>query len=51
MTQTPDEINVYTPDFCGKCGSDIHKLKSEFVGKRQVIDIPVVKPLSVFLNE
>ncbi len=47
MTQTPDEIIVYTPDFCGKCGSDIHQLQSEFVGKRQVIDIPVVQPFYV----
>jgi len=47
MTQTPDEIITYTPDFCGKCGSDIHELQSEFVGKRQVIDIPVVQPFYV----
>ena len=47
MTQTPDEIVIYTPDFCGKCGSDIHQLHSEFVGKRQVIDIPVVQPFYV----
>ena len=47
MTQTPDEIITYTPDFCGKCGSDIHELPSDFVGKRQVIDIPVVQPFYV----
>jgi transposase len=47
MTETPDEIITYTPDFCGKCGSDIQELHSEFVGKRQVIDIPVVQPFYV----
>ena len=47
MTQTPDEIITYTPDFCGKCGSDIHELQAEFSGKRQVIDIPVVQPFYV----
>ena len=47
MTQTPDEIITYTPDFCGKCGSDIHELQAEFIGKRQVIDIPVVQPFYV----
>ena len=47
MTQTPDEIITYTPDFCGKCGSDIQELQAEFSGKRQVIDIPVVQPFYV----
>ena len=47
MTQTPDEIITYTPNFCGKCGSDIHELQAEFIGKRQVIDIPVVQPFYV----
>jgi len=47
MTETPDEIITYTPDFCGKCGSDIQALHSEFIGKRQVIDIPVVQPFYV----
>jgi transposase len=47
MTQTPDEIVTYSPDFCGKCGSDIQELQAEFSGKRQVIDIPVVQPFYV----
>ena len=47
MTQTPDEIITYLPDFCGRCGSDIHESPSEFVGKRQVIDVPVVQPFYV----
>jgi transposase len=47
MTQTPDEIITYLPDFCGRCGSDIHESPSEFVGKRQVIDVPIVQPFYV----
>lgn len=47
MTQTPDEIITYTPDFCGKCGSDIHELQAEFIDKSQVIDLPVVQPFYV----
>jgi transposase len=47
MTETPDEIITYSPDFCGQCGGDIHLLQAELVGKRQVVDIPKVQPFYV----
>lgn len=44
MTDTPDKIIVHIPDFCGKCGSDLQGLSQEFVGRRQVVDIPIIQP-------
>lgn len=44
MTKTPDAIVDHIPCFCGKCGSDLTELPSVLDGKRQVIDIPPVKP-------
>lgn len=45
MTETPDEIIKHIPSFCGCCGSSTNDLPSELVGKRQVVDIPPVKPI------
>lgn len=44
MTESPDKIIEYVPDFCGSCGCDFQDFPKEFIGKRQVVDIPVVKP-------
>lgn len=44
MTDSPDKIIEYVPDFCCACGSDLQDASVEFVSKRQVIDIPVIKP-------
>lgn len=44
MTDTPDKVIEYVPDFCGVCGSNLQDTPEEFVSKRQVVDIPVIKP-------
>ena len=44
MTDTPDKVIEHVPDFCCACGSDLQNVSVEFVSKRQVIDIPVIKP-------
>lgn len=44
MTDTPDKIFSHVPDFCGKCGSNLQHVHEEFVGKRQVVDIPIIQP-------
>lgn len=44
MTDTPDKVVEYVPDFCCACGSDLQDASVEFVSKRQVVDIPVIKP-------
>ncbi|OYU92743.1 MAG: transposase [Bacteroidetes bacterium B1(2017)] len=44
MTEHPDQIIDYVPDFCVECGSDLQDVPVEFIGKRQVVDIPIIKP-------
>ena len=43
MVENPDVIQKHIPKYCNYCGKDISNLPYEFVGKRQVIDIPEIK--------
>lgn len=43
MIEPPDITEKHIPDFCSCCGKDISSLASEFVGKRQIIDLPEIK--------
>jgi transposase len=45
MTETPDEIIEHRAYFCPECGKDVSNLSFECFGKRQVIDIPVIKQI------
>ncbi|MCH7534260.1 MAG: IS66 family transposase [Bacteroidetes bacterium] len=44
MASTPDKILKHIPDYCSCCGDNISDLPCEFVGRRQVVDIPPVQP-------
>jgi transposase len=44
MVENPDRTFDYVPEYCVECGSDLKDVPVEFVGKRQVVDIPIVKP-------
>lgn len=44
MTMTPDNIEVHAPGYCTCCGNDLQELPLEFIGKRQVVDIPPIVP-------
>jgi hypothetical protein len=44
MTETPDVIIDHMPCYWGKCGTDLSELPCDFTGKRQVIDLPPMKP-------
>lgn len=44
MTSAPDKIVEHIPHYCNCCGRDISDLPSEFIGKRQVIDLPPIAP-------
>jgi transposase len=44
MTEHPDKIIDYLPDFCCECGCDLKDVPEECISKRQVVDIPVIKP-------
>jgi transposase len=45
MTDNPDEIVDHRACFCPECGKDVSSQPFEFFGKRQVIDIPVIKQI------
>jgi transposase len=45
MVSDPDEIIDHVPEYCECCGKDIGTIPGEFVERKQVIDIPPVKPV------
>lgn len=45
MTGTPDTIQKHSPNYCTCCGEDLSGYQARFVGRRQVIDIPPIKPI------
>jgi transposase len=45
MADNPDEIFEHRACFCPECGKDISSQPFEYYGKRQVIDIPDIKPI------
>lgn len=46
MTQTPDKILEHIPSYCEHCGNDLNGLKFEYIGRRQVIELPPIKPIT-----
>jgi transposase len=45
MTNTPDTIQKHSPNYCTCCGEDLSLYQAHFIGRRQVIDIPPIKPI------
>ena len=45
MTAHPDVVLDHSPDYCTCCGRDLSDIGAELSSKRQVIDIPVVRPV------
>jgi len=44
ITQTPDETIDYVPEFCQQCGENLEKLPGICAERRQVVDIPPIRP-------
>jgi transposase len=44
MNDHPDKVVEHKPCTCGNCGSDLSGVGEEVIEKRQVVDIPPVKP-------
>ena len=44
LIENPDKIILHQPCFCKNCGNDLKAVPSEFFGRRQIIDIPPIKP-------
>jgi transposase len=47
MTDNPDEIVEHRACFCPECGKAVSGQPFEYFGKRQVIDIPVIKQIVI----
>ncbi|MDP3002871.1 MAG: IS66 family transposase [Bacteroidales bacterium] len=47
MVSVPDEIVVHNPLFCKHCGLDVSHLPAEMVERRQVVEIPPIKPIYI----
>jgi transposase len=45
MTADPDQTIEHMPQYCECCGKDIGIVPSEFVARRQEMDIPPIKPV------
>ena len=43
MVESPDIIEKHIPGFCSCCGKHLSSLAYEFVGKRQVMDLPEIR--------
>ena len=44
MTDTPDEVVIHTPQSCAGCGGDLAGAEVTGVERRQVTDVPEVRP-------
>lgn len=47
QTSNPDKTKNLKSDFCECCGEDLRKCIHELVSKRQVVEIPPIKPLYI----
>ena len=45
MIDTPDKIEMLVSDYCQSCGIDLRHIKARFVSKRQVVDLPEIRPM------
>lgn len=45
MTEHPDFVKEHKPYYCNCCGKNIDHIPTILFGKRQVVDIPPIKPL------
>jgi transposase len=45
ISGTPDTIQQHIPNYCTCCGEDLSRYQAHHIGRRQVIDIPPIKPI------
>jgi len=45
MVSVPDLVIVHQPDYCQDCGKNISSSEAVFEEKRQVVDLPVIRPI------
>lgn len=47
MAAVPDKIEKLIPDYCNCCGKDLKEIEAVLASKRQVVELPVIKPIYV----
>ena len=47
MVEVPDEIKKLIPDYCNCCGNDLRETEALLVSKRQVVELPPIKPIYI----
>jgi len=45
VSDNPDIIKKVLPDYCNKCGNDLSGFEGKLDKKRQIVDIPPIKPI------
>ena len=45
MTNTPNMTEKLVSEFCQRCGNDLRDVSPDFESKRQVVDLPEIKPI------
>lgn len=46
MSERPDEVINLRPNYCNKCGESLMHHRSKQIGRRQLIDIPPIIPIT-----
>jgi len=46
-TDNPDQIIMLEPNFCNICGNNLESISSNFASRRQIIEIPPIKPIYI----
>lgn len=44
MIDNPDKTEMLVSDYCQSCGNDLRHIETRFVSKRQVVDLPEIRP-------
>lgn len=47
MVEVPDKIEKIIPDYCNCCGKDLREIEAIFNSKRQVVELPPIKPIYI----
>lgn len=47
MVSEPDQVIDHLPGICGHCGKDLSSIEPFFIGKRQIVEIPPIKPFYI----
>lgn len=47
MVGTPDKIEILISDYCNCCGKDLREIESILDSKRQVVELPSIKPIYI----